>query len=36
MAVPPFKYQNPFPVGKDETEYYLLTIDQRGYFDFKF
>ncbi len=25
MAVPPFKYQNPFPVGKDETEYYLLT-----------
>ncbi len=22
---PPFKYQNPFPVGKDETEYYLLT-----------
>ena len=24
MAVP-FKYQNPFPVGKDETEYYLLT-----------
>ena len=25
MAVPPFKYQNPFPVGKDETAYYLLT-----------
>jgi len=25
MATPPFKYQNPFPVGKDETEYYLLT-----------
>ena len=25
MPVPPFKYQNPFPVGKDETEYYLLT-----------
>jgi len=25
MAVPPFKYQNPFPVGKDQTEYYLLT-----------
>ena len=22
---PPFKYQNPFPLGKDETEYYLLT-----------
>jgi len=25
MATPPFKYQDPFPVGKDETEYYLLT-----------
>lgn len=25
MAVPPFRYQEPFPVGKDETEYYLLT-----------
>jgi fumarate hydratase, class I len=25
MAVPPFHYQNPFPVGKDQTEYYLLT-----------
>src|SRR5574344_421775 len=25
MAVPPFKYQDPFPVGKDQTEYYLLT-----------
>jgi fumarate hydratase class I len=25
MAVPPFKYQKPFPVGKDETEYHLLT-----------
>lgn len=25
MAVPPFKYQDPFPVGKDKTEYYLLT-----------
>ena len=25
MTVPPFKYQNPFPLGKDETEYYLLT-----------
>ncbi|MDR1122400.1 MAG: fumarate hydratase [Dysgonamonadaceae bacterium] len=22
---PPFKYQNPFPLGKDSTEYYLLT-----------
>ncbi|NLE32558.1 MAG: fumarate hydratase, partial [Bacteroidales bacterium] len=25
MAVPPFKYQDPFPIGKDQTEYYLLT-----------
>ncbi len=27
MATPPFKYQDPFPIGKDETEYYLLTED---------
>ncbi len=25
MATPEFKYQDPFPVGKDKTEYYLLT-----------
>ncbi|MDR1880330.1 MAG: fumarate hydratase [Tannerellaceae bacterium] len=25
MAIPPFKYQEPFPMGKDTTEYYLLT-----------
>ncbi|MCH4896003.1 fumarate hydratase [Marinilabiliaceae bacterium JC040] len=25
MAQPPFKYQPPFPLGKDDTEYYLLT-----------
>jgi fumarate hydratase class I len=25
MATPEFKYQEPFPMGKDETEYYLLT-----------
>ncbi|MDR0506051.1 MAG: fumarate hydratase [Dysgonamonadaceae bacterium] len=25
MATPPFKYQELFPMGKDETEYYLLT-----------
>ncbi len=25
MATPPFNYQQPFPLGKDETEYYLLT-----------
>ncbi|WP_080902847.1 fumarate hydratase [Parabacteroides sp. Marseille-P3160] len=27
MAIPPFKYQDPFPMGKDTTEYYLLTKD---------
>ena len=27
MANPEFKYQHPFPLGKDETEYYLLTKD---------
>ncbi|MDR0507329.1 MAG: fumarate hydratase, partial [Dysgonamonadaceae bacterium] len=25
MATPPFKYQEPFPLGKDHTEYYKLT-----------
>lgn len=25
MATPPFKYQEPFPLGKEKTEYYLLT-----------
>ena len=25
MAIPTFKYQEPFPLGKDTTEYYLLT-----------
>lgn len=25
MATTPFSYQEPFPLGKDETEYYLLT-----------
>lgn len=25
MATKPFKYQEPFPMGKDTTEYYLLT-----------
>ncbi|KAA6316760.1 Fumarate hydratase class I [termite gut metagenome] len=27
MATPVFKYQFPFPTGKDTTEYYLLTKD---------
>ena len=25
--IPPFKYQHPFPLGEDKTEYYLLTKD---------
>jgi fumarate hydratase class I len=28
MSAIPFKYQEPFPLGKDETEYMLLTKDQ--------
>ncbi|MCK5168995.1 MAG: fumarate hydratase [Bacteroidales bacterium] len=27
MPTPEFKYQEPFPLGKDESEYYLLTKD---------
>lgn len=27
MPTPKFNYQEPFPLGKDETEYYLLTKD---------
>jgi len=27
MPTPPFKYQEPFPLGKDDTEYYLLADD---------
>jgi len=27
MPTPDFYYQDPFPLGKDETEYYLLTKD---------
>jgi fumarate hydratase class I len=27
MATPPFKYQEPFPLGKDNTEYYCLSKD---------
>lgn len=27
MKTPEFNYQDPFPLGKDETEYYLLTRD---------
>jgi fumarate hydratase class I len=27
MPVPPFRYQEPFPLGKDATHYRLLTKD---------
>ena len=27
MATPEFKYQEPFPLGKDQTEYYLVSKD---------
>jgi fumarate hydratase class I len=27
MPTPPFRYQEPFPLGKDNSEYYLLTKD---------
>jgi fumarate hydratase class I len=27
MATPPFMYQEPFPLGKEDTEYYLLTTE---------
>lgn len=27
MAIPSFKYQEPFPQGKDDTEYYCLSTD---------
>ncbi len=27
MATPPFKYQEPFPMGPDTTYYYLITIE---------
>ena len=27
MPTPEFNYQDPFPLGKDESEYYLLTKD---------
>ena len=35
MAVPPFHYQDPFPVGKDKTEYYLLTSEHVSVSEFE-
>lgn len=35
MATPPFKYQEPFPMGKDKTEYYLLTKEHVSVSEFE-
>lgn len=35
MPTPEFKYQEPFPLGKDETEYYLLTKDHVSLTEFE-
>nr|WP_321522776.1 fumarate hydratase [uncultured Macellibacteroides sp.] len=35
MATPPFKYQAPFPMGKDDTEYYLLTKEHVSVSEFE-
>lgn len=35
MATPPFKYQETFPMGKDTTEYYLLSKDYVSTADFE-
>lgn len=35
MATPPFKYQEPFPMGKDTTAYYLLTKEHVSVAEFE-
>lgn len=35
MATLPFKYQEPFPMGKDKTEYYLLTKEHVSVSEFE-
>jgi len=35
MATPPFKFQETFPLGKDTTEYYLLSKDYVSTSDFE-
>jgi fumarate hydratase class I len=35
MANKPFKYQSPFPMSKDQTEYYLLTKDHVSVTEFE-
>lgn len=35
MATPPFKYQHPFPLGPDTTDYYLLTKEHVSVSEFE-
>jgi len=35
MSTPEFNYQEPFPIGKDESEYYLLTKDHVSVAEFE-
>ena len=35
MPTPEFNYQEPFPIGKDDTEYYLLTKDHVSVTEFE-
>jgi fumarate hydratase, class I len=35
MSSPEFNYQEPFPIGKDESEYYLLTKDHVSVAEFE-
>lgn len=35
MPTPEFKYQEPFPLGQDDTEYYLLTKDHVSVTEFE-
>ncbi|MDD2436498.1 MAG: fumarate hydratase [Massilibacteroides sp.] len=35
MATPPFKYQEPFPMGPDHTKYYLLTKEHVSTVEFE-
>ena len=35
MATPPFKYQEPFPLGKEKTEYYHLSKDYVSVVEFE-
>ncbi|WP_320752369.1 hypothetical protein, partial [Enterobacter roggenkampii] len=35
MSNKPFHYQDPFPLSKDQTEYYLLTRDHVSVSEFE-